>query len=99
MCYVLLLRAPVPVFSVFVFVLVFVVTLLFHNVQLDRIEPNHFQVSSTFFTRHYFALVRVQINVDISITFRASSGRHSFFLPAIGERQGYTPVGRAPSTL
>ena len=67
--------------SVFVFVLVFVVTLLFHNVQLDGIESHDFQISSTLFTRHYFALVRVQINVDIGITFRASSCRHSFFLP------------------
>jgi len=70
---------------VFVFVLVFVVTLLFYNVQLDRIETNNLEISSTLFTRHNFALVRVQINMDISITFRARSGRHCLFLPAVGE--------------
>lgn len=64
--------------SIFVFVFVFVVAVLFNDIQLDGIEPNDFQISSTFFTRHYFALVRVQINMDISITFRASSGRHLF---------------------
>lgn len=33
---------------IFVFVLVFVVTLLFYNVQLDGIESNNFEISSTF---------------------------------------------------
>ena len=81
--------------SVFVLVLVFVQTLLFHDVQLDGIESNNFQVSPTFFTRHYFALVRVQINVDISIAFRASSGRHFLFLPRKGEGRDTPRVGRA----
>jgi len=85
--------------SVFVFVLVFVYSLLFYDVQLDGIESYDFQVSSTFFTRHYFALVRVQIHMDIGITFRASSGGHSFFLPAIGEGRATPHVGRAPTTL
>lgn len=67
--------------SVIVFVLVFVESFLFHNVQFDGIESNNFEFCPTLFTRHYFALVRVQIDVNISITFRASSGRHSFFLP------------------
>gem|GEM_PF-3220759 len=81
--------------SIFVLVLVFVVAFLFYNVQLDGIESHHFEVCPTFLARHYFALVCVQIHVDISITFRASSGRHSFFLPAFSDRQGYAPVGRA----
>src|SRR3954454_6957654 len=68
---------------VLVFVLVFVETLFFDNIQFNRIESNYFKLSSTFFTINYFALVRVQINVNISITLRASSGRHCFFLPAI----------------
>src|SRR5215213_10282041 len=85
-----------PRLSEFVFVLVFV-DLLFDNVQLDGIESNNFQVSSTFFARHNFALVRVQINVDISIAFRASSGRHSFILPALCEA-GYTPSRESTST-
>src|SRR5215217_171860 len=34
--------------------------------------------------------------MDISITFRASSGRHSLILPALSERQGFPRVGRAP---
>ena len=67
--------------SVLVVVLVFLVSLFFDNVQLDGIESNYFQFRSTLFTRHNFALVRVQIHVNISITFRASSGRHCFFLP------------------
>ena len=67
--------------SVLVFVLVFVETFLFDNVQFDGIESNYFEFCPTLFTRHNFALVRVQINVNISITFRASSGRHCFFLP------------------
>ena len=66
-------------FSVLVFVFVFVEALFFNNIQFDRIESDHLQIGSTFFTRHYFALVRVQINMNISITFRASSGRHLFF--------------------
>jgi len=66
---------------VFVFVLVFVDTFFFYNIQFDRIESHDFKFSSTFLTIHYFALVRVQIDVDISITFRASSGRHSLILP------------------
>jgi len=89
-----------PVLLVFVLVLVFVVAFFFYNVQLDGIESHDFKVCSTLFTRHYFALVRVQINVDISITFRASSGRHSFFLPAaLSERQGYIPVRESIATL
>ena len=66
---------------VLVFVLVFVVAFFFHDVQFNGIEPNYFEVCPTLFTRHYFALVRVQINMDISVAFRASSGRHCFFLP------------------
>jgi hypothetical protein len=69
--------------SVFVFVLVFVETLFFYSIQFDRIESHDLKFCSTFFTTHDFALVRVQINVDISITFRASSGRHSLILPRI----------------
>src|SRR6185369_9183718 len=72
-------------FSVFVFVLVFVETLFFYNIQFNRIEAHDLQFCSTLFTRHYFALVRVQIDVDISIAFRASSGRHSLILPALSE--------------
>jgi len=82
--------------SVFVFVLVFVVTLFFNDVQFDGIESNHLQFRSTFLTTHDFALVRVQINVDISIAFRASSGRHSFILPALSEGRDSPVVGRAP---
>jgi len=67
--------------SILVFVFVFVVTLFFDNIQFDWIESNYLEFSSTFFTRHYVALVRVQINMNISITLRASSGRHFFFLP------------------
>ena len=67
--------------SVLIFVFVFVVTLFFDNIEFDRIESNYFKLSSTLFTSHNFALVRVQINVNISITLRASSGRHFFFLP------------------
>ena len=77
-----LLNAPAT-HLVFVFVLVFVVTLFFYDVQFDGIESNNLQFRSTFFTANYFALVRVQINVDISIAFRASSGRHSLILPRI----------------
>jgi len=87
------------IFSVFVFVLVFVVTLLLYNVQLDRIETNNLEISSTFFTRHNFALVRVQINVDIGITFRAGSGRHCLFLPAIGEGRETSHVRESSTTL
>jgi hypothetical protein len=68
-------------FSVLVLVFVFVVSFFFDDVQFDGIESNNFQFSSALFTRHNFALVRVQIHMDISITFRASSGRHVFFLP------------------
>jgi len=68
---------------VFVLVLVFVVTFFFNDVQFDGIETNNLQFRSTFLTANYFALVRVQINVDISIAFRASSGRHSLILPRI----------------
>ena len=67
--------------SVLIFVFVFVVSLFFDNIQFDWIESHYFKLSSTFFASHNFALVRVQINVNISITFRASSGRHFFFLP------------------
>jgi len=67
--------------SVLVFILVFVVTLFFDNIQFDRIESNYFKLGSTFFAANYFALVRVQINVNISITLRASSGRHCLILP------------------
>ena len=85
---------------IFVLVLVFVVAFFFYNVQLDRIESHDFKVGSTLLARHYFALVRVQIDVDISIAFRASSGRHSFFLPAaLSERQGYIPVRESIATM
>ena len=70
-----------PEFSILVLVFVFVVRFLFDDVQFDRIESNYLQFRSTLFTSNDFALVRVQINVNISITFRASSGRHCFFLP------------------
>jgi len=64
--------------SVLVFVFVLVVAFLFNDVQLDGIETHYLQIRSALFTRHYFALVRVQIYMDISIAFRASSGRHLF---------------------
>ena len=85
--------------SIFVLVFVFVEAFFFHNIQLDWIESYNFKFCSTLFTIHYFALVRVQINMDISIAFRASSGRHSFFLPALSERQGYIPVRESTTTL
>jgi hypothetical protein len=75
----------VKTFSVFVFVLVFLQTLFFYNIQFNRIEAHDLQFCSTLFTRHDFALVRVQIYMDISIAFRASSGRHSLILPALSE--------------
>src|SRR6185369_362606 len=83
-------------FSVFVFVLVFVETLFFYDIQFDRIEAHDLQFCSTLFTRHYFALVRVQINVDISITFRASSGRHCLILPALSEGRDSPVSGEYP---
>ena len=46
---------------ILVFVLVFVVTLFFHNVQLDGIQSHYFELRSTLFTINDFALVRVQI--------------------------------------
>jgi len=66
---------------ILVFVLVFVVTLFFHNVLIVWIQSHYFELRSTLFTINDFALVRVQIYVNISITLRASSGRHCFFLP------------------
>ena len=80
-----LLTAPASRSSVFVFVLVFVVTFFFYDIQFDWIESHDLKFSPTFFTSNYFALVRVQIDVDISIAFRASSGRHSLILPALSE--------------
>ena len=82
--------------SVFVFVLVFVHPLFFYDIQFDRIEAHDLQFCSTLFTRHYFALVRVQIDVDISITFRASSGRHSLILPALSEGRDSPLSGEYP---
>jgi len=67
--------------SILVLVFIFVVALFFDDIQFDGIESNYFQFSSTFFTRHYFALIGVQVHMDISITVRASSGRHCFILP------------------
>ncbi len=85
---------------VLVFVLVFVETLFFDNIQFDRIESNYFKLGSTLFTTNYFALVRVQINVNISITLRASSGRHFLILPAIvGEGRVRPHIRESTSAL
>ena len=85
-------------FLVFVFVLVFVEPFFFYHIQFDGIESHNLEFRSTFFTRHYFALVRVQIHVDISIAFRASSGRHSLILPALSEGRD-SPLSESTTTL
>src|SRR5574338_460250 len=87
---------PLSRSSVFVFVLVFVVTFFFYDIQFNRIESHDLKFRSTFLTTHDFALVRVQIHMDISIAFRASSGRHSLILPALSEGRDSPAVGRAP---
>src|SRR4029078_10030088 len=74
----------------------FVQTLFFYDIQFDRIEAHDLQFCSTLFTRDYFALVRVQHNMDISIAFRASSGRHSLILPALSEGRDSPVSGEHP---
>jgi len=63
-----------------VLVLVFVIVLFFDDIQLNGIETHDFQTSPAFVARNDIALVCVQINMDISITFRASSCRHLLYL-------------------
>src|SRR5690242_3152767 len=45
-------RKPAMSASVLVFVLVFVDTFFFDNIQFDRIESNYFKLGSTLFTSH-----------------------------------------------
>jgi hypothetical protein len=68
--------------SEFVFIIVFVEVILFDNIQFDRIESDDFQLSSAILARDDVAFVRVRIDVDVRIAFRACSGRH-FISPSV----------------
>ncbi len=65
-----------PVFSEFVFVLVIVQVVFFHDVQLYRIESDYFKFGTAFFTGNAFAFISVRIHMDISITLGTCSSRH-----------------------
>jgi len=64
------------VFSEFVFVVVIVQIIFFHDVQLYRIEPHDLKLNPAFLTGNAFALVGVRINVYISLALRTYSSRH-----------------------
>jgi hypothetical protein len=66
-------------FSEFI-VVVIVERFFLDEVQFNRIQTNDFELNSTLFTIHCLAFVHVEINVDISITFRTRSGRHFSYL-------------------
>src|SRR6185503_9792329 len=72
----LLLSAYCFLFSELVFILVIVQVFFFDDVQLYWIQPDYFQVRTTFFTRDEFAFVCVRIYMDIRITFGTCSNRH-----------------------
>jgi len=67
-------------FSEFILVVVIVERFFLDQVQLDRIETDHFELNPTLFTIHRLAFVHVKINVDVGVTFRTRSGRHCFYL-------------------
>jgi len=65
---------------IFVVVVIIVRRFLFDDVQLHGIESNDFQLDPAFFTINDLAFVRIDIDVDIGITFRTRSSRHFFYL-------------------
>ena len=68
----------------FVFVLI-VVEAFFHQIQLDGIEANNFQLHSALFTIDGLALVCISIDVNFGFTFGTRSGGH-YSLPPMSFR-------------
>ena len=51
-------------------------SVFFDDVQFHRIEPNYFELNTTFFTGNTFAFIHVHIYVNIRITLGTCSSRH-----------------------
>ena len=66
-------------FSEFI-VVVIVERFFLDEVQFNWIQTDDFELNSTLFTIHRLAFVYIEIDVDVSITFRTRSGRHFFYL-------------------
>jgi len=75
----LLLWRKAP-FSEVTIVIVVIERFFLDEIQFNRIQTDDFELNSTLFTIHCLAFVHVEINVDVSITFRARSCRHFFYL-------------------
>ena len=69
-----------PAFSEFILVVVVIDGLFLDQIQLHRIKTYDFELNSTLFTIYRLAFVHIEIDVDVSITFRTRSGRHFFYL-------------------
>jgi hypothetical protein len=66
--------------SVLVLVIIIVGILFLDDIQFDRIESDNFQGHVAFFAFNRLAFVRIDIDVNVSFTFRAGSSRHFFYL-------------------
>jgi hypothetical protein len=83
-------------FSEFILIVVIVEGLFLYQIQLDRIQTYDFELNSTLFTIYRLAFIHIEIDVDVSITFRTRSGRHFIYLQEIFD---YWRVAAAPFEL
>ena len=70
--------------SVLVLVVIIIEIVFLDDIQFDRIESDNFQSHIALFTLNRLAFVRVNINMNISFTFRAGSSGHFFYLQRMG---------------
>jgi hypothetical protein len=66
--------------SVVVVVIIIVEIFFLDDIQFDWIKSDYFQGHIALFAFYRLAFVRIDIDVNISFTFRAGSSRHFFYL-------------------
>jgi len=88
-------------FSILVVVFIIIEVVLFHDVQLDGIQADDFQLDSALFAVHYLAFVRVGIDMHIGFAFWARSSRHLIYLqnPTLSAQALYVLILMKPANL
>jgi hypothetical protein len=78
-------------FSEFILIVVIIDGLFLDQIQLHRIQTYDFELNSTLFTIYRLAFIHIEIDVDVSITFRTRSGRHFIYLQEISITGAWRP--------
>jgi hypothetical protein len=71
-------HSPAP--SILIVIVVIVELLFLDDIEFDGIQANNLQLDSTLFAINHFALVHVNLHVNVGIAFWARSGRHFGYL-------------------